>query len=503
MGDYGTILKTNGDGSQWNAQSSPRKEDVSSACFVDNNTGWAVGGNYSLQKTMDGGRNWTVYYYGIDGTGFTSVTFIDENTGWATADKYEGPFLNGIILKTTDGGTSWMQQTSILRQTPQSITFLNSTNGWIVGEGGLVQMTSDGGDNWINQDNPFSGTTQRLESVHFVDENKGWIAAGHEGKILHTTDGGTNWIEQVSGTTEWLYSIFFIDENVGWTAGSDGVYKTTDGGTNWFAQDLPNWWYNFESIRFADANVGYAVGGNDILKTTDGGENWVEQQGITDNALNCVFLVNANKAWVVGAGGTILNWTTPNAPPTIINLTDFSFMNTETHTIDLDSCVTDPDHTPGEMTWQVTPSDTSVKVAFSNHHVSFSAFHWGGEIDVQFKVTDPDGASDTLTVKVTVTWPASVHDQKELIPQTFCLRQNYPNPFNPSTTVVFGLPKPSKVGVTIYNLKGEKVEELFEGRKSAGYHSLTWIATDHSTGTYIIRMKAGNFIQVKKCVLIK
>ena len=155
------------------------------------------------------------------------------------------------------------------------------------------------------------------------------------------------------------------------------------------------------------------------------------------------------------------------------------------------------------MTWQVAPSDTSLKVIFNNHHVTFSAPDWGGVVDVLFIVTDPAGASDTLTVKVTVNWPASVDALKNQLPEMFCLRQNYPNPFNPRTKMMFGLPRTSDVLIEVFNLKGEKVEILFQGRKPAGYHALVWEASTLSAGSYFVRMQAGKFIQVKKCLLLK
>ena len=506
VGDYGTILKTNGNGSPWNLQSSARVEHLYSAQFVDNSTGWVVGDNMSIYKTTDGGVNWETQNSGVahpDWGALYSTCFMDENTGWAVGVN-SWPGSSDPILKTTDGGATWNEQATPGDDGLRSVCFVNATTGWTVGFSAGIYHTTDGGTTWNPQDHPFSGTGKTLESVYFVDENKGWIAAGNEGKILHTTDGGANWTEQVSGTIEWLQSIFFIDENRGWTVGGDVTLKTTDGGITWFKQ-IDDWQYSLESVRFTDANNGYVLGGNDILKTTDGGDTWVAQKRLTDNPLHCVFLANANGVWVVGDGGTILNWTAaqPNTPPTIINLADFAFLNNESYTIDLDSCVTDPDHTPGEMTWQVTPSDTSLKATFSNHHVSFTAPGWGGEADVQFTVTDPEGASDTVAVKAMVFWTTSVHDQKNQIPRTFCLKQNYPNPFNPQTAVDFGLPVSSEVKIAVYNLKGEKVEELFEGRKSAGYHSVIWDASDSPTGTYFIRMEAANFIQVRKCLLLK
>lgn len=134
---------------------------------------------------------------------------------------------------------------------------------------------------------------------------------------------------------------------------------------------------------------------------------------------------------------------------------------------------------------------------------TISTPHWVGETDVKFKVTDPDGASDSTVVKATVNYPSSVEDLDKLIPITFCLEQNYPNPFNSQTTIYFGLPKPSEVIISVYNLNGQLVAELFKGRKHAGYHSVTWEAYNSSAGTYFIKMQADDFVQTRKCILLK
>ena len=100
-------------------------------------------------------------------------------------------------------------------------------NGTAVGSDGLILRTTDGGTNWIPQT---SGTTNFLNDVSFTDANNG-TAVGDNGTILRTTNGGTNWAPQTSNTTNNLNGVSFTDANTGTVVGSNStILRTTDGG---------------------------------------------------------------------------------------------------------------------------------------------------------------------------------------------------------------------------------------------------------------------------------
>jgi hypothetical protein len=95
------------------------------------------------------------------------------------------------------------------------------------------------------------------------------------------------------------------------------------------------------------------------------------------------------------------------------------------------------------------------------------------------------------------------------IPTTYELSQNFPNPFNPATTIRYGLPGAERVTLKIYNLLGAEVATLVDNeQKPAGYHAVVWDAQDGAgrnvtSGVYFIRMRAGNFVQTRKTLLIE
>ena len=89
------------------------------------------------------------------------------------------------------------------------------------------------------------------------------------------------------------------------------------------------------------------------------------------------------------------------------------------------------------------------------------------------------------------------------VPDGYSLAQNYPNPFNPSTTIEFSLPKQSQVTLTVYNMLGQQVATLVSSTLNAGRYSTQFDASKLSSGTYIYRLTADNFVTTSKMMLIK
>jgi hypothetical protein len=93
-------------------------------------------------------------------------------------------------------------------------------------------------------------------------------------------------------------------------------------------------------------------------------------------------------------------------------------------------------------------------------------------------------------------------DGKVTSPLSFSL-QNFPNPFNSSTTISFTHNQPGIVTLSVYNIQGQRVAELFRGIREAGEHSITWHALDYPSGVYFARLEAGGSSKTAKMVLLK
>ncbi|MBA4410158.1 MAG: YCF48-related protein [Bacteroidota bacterium] len=303
---------------QWSRLTSGTINDLYSVYFTSTNTGYAVGGSSNGQiilKTINGGTSWapqTSNIHTLYQVYFTlfSVYFPDAITGYAVGGDGSP---SQMILKTTNGGTTWTEQIGATTNQLNSVYFTDANTGYAVGRGGTILKTINGGTNWTVQS---SGSSIELYSVYFTDANTGYAIGGGGGGqiILKTTNGGTNWTTQTAVTKPVdlaLYSIYFTDANTGYIVGEAGmsgtILKTINGGTNWIAQPtgtIPNHLY---SVYFTDANTGYAVGGGGtILKTINGGTNWTALAGGTLDKFRSVYFTNANEGYVVGQFGVIL-----------------------------------------------------------------------------------------------------------------------------------------------------------------------------------------------------
>ncbi|MEX2603802.1 MAG: T9SS type A sorting domain-containing protein [Gracilimonas sp.] len=112
---------------------------------------------------------------------------------------------------------------------------------------------------------------------------------------------------------------------------------------------------------------------------------------------------------------------------------------------------------------------------------------------------DPIKATIWFLEKITT----SINEDRNGIPLRFSLTQNYPNPFNPTTIIMYGLPSSSLVELEVFNIAGQKVSTLVNERKSTGWYEVTFDASNLSSGIYIYRLQAGDFVETKKLTLIK
>jgi len=112
--------------------------------------------------------------------------------------------------------------------------------------------------------------------------------------------------------------------------------------------------------------------------------------------------------------------------------------------------------------------------------------------------------SDTLSIVLEQLY----NDSDVQSPSSFKLYSNYPNPFNPNTEIRYSIPEDTFVSITIYDVQGKSVKSLVNQNQDAGSRQTNWNAKDEQgisvpAGMYFYTIRAGDFTQTKKMVLLK
>ncbi len=248
------------------------------------------------------------------------IVFVDSENGWVVGD-------GGAILHTSDGGNTWVRQDSGVKTKLAKVTFSDLENGWVVGNLGVIVHTSNGGDTWELQRSE-STIGLDLIGVQFDDERKGWVMAARGSILLRTIDGGKFWSRESFGNPSNRSDMAFLDFQRGWVVFTGGnLAHTSDAGTSWeyVPGVAPGANIGTNGVFFLDETHGWIAGWRGrtasiqsglqfnsfltdgmIALTTDGGISWIRQDSGTGRFLWDVAFVDTQEGWAVGSFGTIL-----------------------------------------------------------------------------------------------------------------------------------------------------------------------------------------------------
>ncbi len=320
------ILHTSDGGATWIPQDSPSGFAIymAAVCFVDSNTGTAVGILGKILHTTNGGSEWKEIDYISEYYDLFAVDFFDATHGVAVG--INELTYGGAVLTTTDGGYTWIDRSfgafrfNAVRMTGPSSAVIGSNDGifattdmgqhWakqigqrdyhaplgisfygakglVVGQDGEILGTTDGGSHWTLRSSGYI-SPYTLNAVRLLDPMHGIAVGGiNEGIMLKTADGGDHWIREVTDSHDRFLGLSFANSTVGTLVGNgfDSVtqqatgliMRTTDAGTTWLRQEsgLHSWLWG---VHLVDTAVGFAVGDDAIvIKTTDGGKTWEDK----------------------------------------------------------------------------------------------------------------------------------------------------------------------------------------------------------------------------------
>jgi len=364
-------------------------------------------------------------------------------------------------------GSSWSQQGA-------KLTVLNRTEAL----GCSVALSSDGNTAIIG----------------------GWSDNSQQGTALIYVRSGTNWTQQSRllganniGAAKQGYSVAISSD--GNTALVGGCADNSNRGAVWIFERSSSSWSE-KAKQTVAGNIGVAYAGCSVALSSDSKTAIVG--GYLDNS-------NHGAAWISDSllvlpveldaftgipneNSILLKW------KTITELNNYGFdvqrksaSNIQTHDADLKTQFSN-------RSWKSIGFTEGHGTSNIMHEYSFSDKNLKeGEYFYRLKQIDRDGSfyySREIKIKI-------------LSPNMFMLNQNYPNPFNPITNIDYYIPHQSFVVVKIFDPLGRGVAVLVNERKNSGRHSVQWNAFNFASGIYLCRLKADNFISMKKLVLIQ
>ena len=126
---------------------------------------------------------------------------------------------------------------------------------------------------------------------------------------------------------------------------------------------------------------------------------------------------------------------------------------------------------------------------------------WSGDLSGE---NNPETITLDQAREVTATFKLKTGvDDESLVPAEYSLSQNFPNPFNPSTTIKFGLKKAGKTTLKVYDILGQEVATLIDRPMEAGRYAIKFQLPDLASGVYFYKIVSGDFVSIKKMILVK
>jgi photosystem II stability/assembly factor-like uncharacterized protein len=260
----------------WAQQVSGTVEDLLAIDFVSDSIGWACGDVGTIIKTVDGGATWLPQVSGVTGS-LSAASFFDSLRGVIAGYDVPAPAGTSTALRTSDGGATWVAQSLGVLSTVFDVEMVTPAIGWVCGlYPFLLQKTIDGGASWL----PTSIVTgsESLLGISAVSATDAWVV-GSNGFVSRTING-TDWNNQTSGTSALLSDVKFVNTMEGWACGATSpglpestavVFSSADSGSSWQQQSIPTT-STVAAIDSPDVNMGAMSFSGTVTITINSGQ---------------------------------------------------------------------------------------------------------------------------------------------------------------------------------------------------------------------------------------
>ncbi len=191
-------------GTSWSARSSGTTRSLQAVSFSDVANAVAVGQGV-ITRTTNGGDTWSVFSQIGDPYDFWDVSYLG-GSAFAVG-------LNGIIFRATGYSNNWSQQSSGTTANLWGVSFVSTSTGMAVGDGGTILYTTDAGATWAPR--PIPGVTTRIQKVAMLNETTATVG-GFGARIYQTTDAGLTWTQDnVNLSFDFVQAIHLFPNNSG------------------------------------------------------------------------------------------------------------------------------------------------------------------------------------------------------------------------------------------------------------------------------------------------
>ena len=257
VGERGHVLVSTDNGASWKQAEVPTRVLLTAVHMHDERTGWAVGHDAVILRTVDGGESWTMVHQAPEEElPLLDVWFRDDRTGFAV-----GAY--GYFLATEDGGETWTSRAiggddfhlnalvPVVERRPGSPR-IRSQRLYIAAEAGAIYRSDDGGRTWRGLPSPYSGS---WFGGLALDENR-VLLTGLRGHVFRSEDGGETWAEIPTGTQATLTGAVRLPSGSIVITGLEGsVLTSEDGGRSLSARRLPSREGISAALPLADGGV--------------------------------------------------------------------------------------------------------------------------------------------------------------------------------------------------------------------------------------------------------
>jgi len=351
----------------------------------------------------------------------------------------------GGVWISTNSGQNWIQS-SLNNHVVFSIAPLGSNIFAGINDyqtTGGVSLSTNNGQNWI--------WTSLSGFFYSIAISGNYIYAG-DGGLWISSNNGQNWTYSSVGNGDNVYCITISGDNIFAGTQHYGIYLSTNNGQSWVQRGLNN--QSIHSIAVSGNNIYAGTELNGIYLSTNYGLTWAPTS-LTIYLVSSIVITGNNVI-----AGTYGVWITTNNGSNWVQKNDG--FNTIPHVNAL------------------LVSNNYLFAATSVHSV------WRRPL------------SEVVGIK----------EKSNSIPKKYSLYQNYPNPFNPVTKIKFDIPqnvngKTLDVKLLVYDILGKEITTLVNEQLQAGTYEVTFDGGNLQSGVYFYQLRAGNYTETKKLILMK